>query len=45
MVIKNRKIVTIGDSQGFIVPKQYFTDGVIDENKRYDVEIKESKKK
>jgi len=37
--IKNRKLTTIGGSQGFIVDKAYIKNGQLEKDKEYDLTI------
>ena len=41
--IKGKKPVNVGNSFYFLIPKAYFTNEVIEEDKKYDIIIKESK--
>ena len=40
--IKNVKITKQGYSRYFLIPTQFITNGVIECNKEYDIEIKET---
>lgn len=40
--IRKRKITKVGHSYGFIIPKQYVDDGLLEENVDYDVVLNTS---
>lgn len=45
MQLKKKKLTKIGNSYGFTVPMAFVTNGQIDTEKLYDLDIKEASKK
>lgn len=43
MQIKKAKIIRVGDSYGITIPKAYIDNEMIDLEKHYDIDLKESK--
>lgn len=43
--LKNKKLTTIGGSQGFIVDKAFIDNGQLEKDKGYDLDITPSKKR
>ena len=41
VVLRNKKLTTIGGSKGFIIDKVYIKNGLVSEDKVYDITIKE----
>ena len=41
--LKNKKLTTIGGSQGFIVDKAFINNGQLEKDKEYDLNIVPSK--
>ena len=42
--LKNKKLTTIGGSEGFIVDKAFINNGQLEKDKEYDLDINESGK-
>ena len=41
-VIKNARIIKIGNSKGITIPSQYLSNGLIDDSKEYTITLEET---
>lgn len=43
LTLNGKRMTKIGKSAGFLIPKAYFTDGLLDDKKTYKLTIEEVK--